>query len=105
MSQRIVRLGHPEVARRGYAAYAHYVQRARSSPDLGRGRVADAPAKFPRPWERDYWLEQAERPAGPVIASHVVKYPACWCALLERLDDPDLKQRVEASVFHLTEVS
>lgn len=99
------RLGHAEIARKGLAAYAHFVQRSRTAPDLGRRRAADAPAQFARPWEREHWIAQARRSDGLVVSGHLVKYPASWCALAADLEDAELKRTAEGALFHLTAVS
>lgn len=99
------RMGHPETAQRGLAAYGEFLRRARAGADLGGRRVKDPPPGFRRPLDRDYWVEQLARTPDVFVASHLVKYPWSFYALSRDLDDDELKRRTLEKLPHLTAVS
>ncbi len=101
----LCRLGHADTARKGLPAYREFVAHARRGADLGGRRVAAAPARAPRPLDRDYWVAQRGRRMGGFASSHVVKYPYSFYALLVGLTDDELKRRVLEKVDYLTAVS
>jgi hypothetical protein len=99
------RMGHAKTAEKGLAAYRQLVEQARAGADLGGQRVADAPARFPSPLERDYWIAQAQRPADGIVSSHLIKYPYSFYALGKELPEDELKRRALRELYHLTAIS
>ena len=99
------RMGYRETADKGVEAYWQFVKEARDGADLGGERVARAPLHAPTPLKQDYWVAQENRNAGPIVSSHLVKYPYSFFALAKELHDEALKQRVLDSVYYLTAIS
>lgn len=99
------RMGYAAIARKGRKAYEQFLLEARRGADLGGRRVGSAGSESPGPLQRDYWVQELQRPADGIASSHLVKYPYSFYALLKDLSDEGLKQRVLKDIAHLTAVS
>jgi len=99
------RMGHKATAEKGVPAYWDFVQQARDGADLGGQKVA-APKEAPTPLMKEYWEAQAKRNPGPIVSSHLIKYPYSFYALAKDVwDDEDLRKRVLEKLYHLTAIS
>jgi hypothetical protein len=101
----LCRMGYPETAHKGLQAYGQFIQQARNGADVGGRKVEGPPSRSPCPLDRDYWIEQLDRPAGGIVSSHLVKYPYSFYALSKDLPDGELRQRTLQKLYHLTAVS
>jgi hypothetical protein len=83
----LVDLGKPELARICHPAFCDYVALARRGPGPDARLIAEHVRSLVSPRDADYWTR---RPFG---LGHALKYPYAFYGLIDRLEEPSLRER------------
>lgn len=91
-------MGDVEWAENCRTAFRKYVTVTRQGPERDGKRYTEHAASNLRPNALAYWEQRGDKTLG---IGHVFKYPYSYYDLLERADDPELAQELDAKAFRI----
>ncbi|MCA9079291.1 MAG: hypothetical protein KDA58_01980 [Planctomycetaceae bacterium] len=91
-------MGDEEWAESCRTAFCKYVTVTRQGPTPDDKRFKDHPPSQLRPNSAEYWQRRGDRTLG---IGHVFKYPYSYYDLLDRANDAELTQRLDAQAYHI----
>ncbi|MCA9057083.1 MAG: hypothetical protein KDA85_01230 [Planctomycetaceae bacterium] len=91
-------MGDVEWAESCRTAFRKYVTVTRRGPQPDDRRIKDHAFSQLRPKQTEYWLKRGEKTLG---IGHVFKYPYAYYELLAYANDPELEQRIDATIWQL----
>ncbi len=91
-------MGDAEWAESCRTAFRKYVTVTRLGPESTDRKIKDHAVSQLRPTDAQYWQQRGDKSLG---LGHVFKYPYAYYDLLDRANDPELQQEIDAKAWQL----
>ncbi|WP_146515970.1 hypothetical protein [Rubripirellula amarantea] len=91
-------MGDVEWAESCRVAFCKYVTVTRRGPRDGDRKIKDHSPSKTRPSDLAYWQKRGDKTIG---IGHVFKYPYAYYDLLERANDPEIQQQLDAKAWQI----